>query len=159
MLAVNGISLMNKPYSESLNMLKNSGHTVELLLSQIYDNRKLKQLPKTQIPNGNLNRNIIPRNVTDNISLNSFKSTDFSIENHSIEDYLNHIRLSTDDILQYTEVKNIFSSHNQNETLKITEENVEIAQTETKLNDVPESWSKSLPDLPKVWISFLYLKI
>lgn len=92
MLAVNGISLINLSYEESIRLLRNTGRIVELTVSQIYQNfeNKLKPRPAIHLDdddrlNGKLAKNQ-HKSMHELTNKETIQSTDFKhIHNNECE--------------------------------------------------------------------------
>lgn len=120
-MAVNGITLLGRPYTQSLRILQESGRTVELVLSQIYTHR-----PSNGIPDLSRLSNVSSRQPD--------------------VDYLKRIRYQTDETnlatQQRNEIKSFAKHLNGAKVQPKTHVKVQMAGSMCS--------AKSMPDLPKV---------
>lgn len=166
-LAVNGISLLNLPYSESLKLLKNTGPTVEITISQIYQSPQESQsstsfisIPsmtyhQQQQHHHHQNSQSYPNreNIVTNSNLilsHSNSNQNLQLTKHN-QDYLKHIRFQTEDIY----------NHSSNEEKRLSILDSDEAHYGGSCNSADNSRqqqrgddgfiaSKSMPNIPKV---------
>lgn len=159
-LAVNGTSLLNLPYDESLRLLQNTDKTVELIVSQIFNRHPSidnKWLSSTHLSIAQHGMYMTTSPVTDNNSSRSNKNVSQYAENitQSNKTYSNDGPIRSDDYFQHIRYDTSETSHRQEEKFIMRNGCGKIARdfSNSMLNKIDDGHlvsAKSMPDLPKV---------
>lgn len=153
------MSLLNLPYADALKMLQNTGRTVELVVSQIFNKQpnsdNNKWINSTSNSYANYSDGYNSKSSLKKIFINSpnhMQSTDngFKKSQRNV-DYLKHIRYDTDEASFRHEENYIIPNGYQN----IARDSC-ATRAMKKIDDSNLVSAKSMPDLPKVSSFIIY---